>query len=165
MAHFAKLDSNNVVLQVDVVDNSILDPESSGNENEELGRKFLEDLTGHANWKKTSYNTSGNEHKLGGTPFRKNYAIIGGKYDSSRDAFLQPTTGSYPHYASWSFNETTCLYDAPKAKPTDSERTADSKTLIIFWNEDTTEWRGTDHDDDSVVYKFDSTNKTWTLIS
>ena len=164
MAHFAKLDENNIVLAVHVLGDNETST-SEGVEDESIGIAYLTQIHKHPYWKKTSYNTMGGQHLLGGTPFRKNYAIIGGKYDSSRDAFPQPTSGSYPHYASWSFNETTCLYDAPKAKPTDSERTADSKTLIIFWNEDTTEWRGTDHDDDSVVYKFDSTNKTWTLIS
>ena len=164
MAHFAKLNDSNVVLQIDVVDNENLLDENN-NEVEEVGRQFLEDLTGYANWKQTSYNSYGNSHKLGGTPLRKNYAIIGGKYDSARDAFIQPTTGSYPHYASWTLNETTCLYEAPKAQPTDSERIANSHILVVYWNEDTIEWRGSATDDDSIVYKFDSTNKTWTLIS
>ena len=70
MAHFAKLNDSNVVLQIDVVDNENLLDENN-NEVEELGRQFLEDLTGHASWKQTSYNTYGNSHKLNGTPLRK----------------------------------------------------------------------------------------------
>jgi hypothetical protein len=32
-------------------------------------------------WKQTSYNTYSGQHRLGGTPFRKNYAGIGYTYD------------------------------------------------------------------------------------
>jgi hypothetical protein len=39
--------------------------------------------------KRTSYNTYGNEHKLGGTPFRGNYASIGFIYDEVNDVFYE----------------------------------------------------------------------------
>ena len=167
MAHFAKLDSNNIVLAVEVIDNKILDPNNTGTETEELGRQWLEDFSGHANWKQTSFNTGGNTHALGGTPFRKNYAKVGGTYDAARDAFIQPTTGVYPHFASWVLNETTCLYEAPKTQPTDAQRvepTSDARSLTVFWNEETLEWRATPVGESSPVYKFDSTNKTWSAV-
>ena len=78
-------------------------------------------------YKQTSYNTSGGVHSLGGTPFRKNYAGIGYTYDSSRDAFIPPKP-----YNSWVLNESTCLWDAPVAMPTDDK--------IYRWDEDTTNW-------------------------
>ena len=69
MAHFAKLDENNIVTQVIVVSNDIATSESAG-------ITFINNLYKTSDtWKQTSYNTFGNEHKLGGTPFRKNYAV------------------------------------------------------------------------------------------
>jgi hypothetical protein len=75
----------------------------------------------------TSYNTHGGVHTLGGTPLRKNYAGIGYTYDSGRDAFIPPKP-----YNSWVLNETTCLWDAPVAMPTDEK--------MYTWDENTTNW-------------------------
>jgi len=117
MAHFAQLDGNNIVTQVLVVDNSeILD--DSNVEQESLGVTFLQNLLGSdTTWKQTSYN--GN--------IRKNYAGIGYTYDADRDAFISPQP-----FASWSLNETTCLWDAPVAYPTDGN--------YYTWNEATLSW-------------------------
>jgi len=76
--------------------------------------------------KRTSYNTKGGVHTLGGTPFRKNYAGVGYIYDPVRDAFY----GQQP-YASWILNEDTCYWAAPVAKP---------EGMDWYWKEDTTEW-------------------------
>lgn len=77
MAHFAKLDDNNIVLEVNVVSNEVLD---SANE-EASGIAFLTDWSGgYSNWKQTSYN---------GT-FRYNYAGVGYIYDPIDDAFIAP---------------------------------------------------------------------------
>ena len=71
MAHFAKLGKGNIVEQVVVVSNDIAT-------SEQAGMDFLNNLYGSRDvWKQTSYNTIGGEHRLGGTPFRKNYAGIG----------------------------------------------------------------------------------------
>jgi hypothetical protein len=111
MAHFAKLGTGDVVLTVEVVSNDVATTE-------EAGVQFLQTLYNNRDvWKQTSYNTYGGEHRLGGTPFRKNYATIGGKYDSSRDAFIEPK----PH-DSWILNETTCLWEAPIEQPTLTEQ-------------------------------------------
>ena len=86
---------------------------------------FCQSLFGDSTtWKKTSYNTYGNEHALGGTPFRKNYAGIDGTYDAAKDAFIEPQP-----FASWTLNASTCLWECPLAIPTD-----DSK--IYYWDED-----------------------------
>jgi hypothetical protein len=111
MAHFAKV-VDGVVAQVIVAE-------------PEFFETFVDSSPGE--WIQTSYNTHGGEHKLGGTPLRKNYAGIGFTYDRTRDAFIPPKP-----FASWLLNEDTCLWDAPVAYPTDGK--------IYVWNEETTNW-------------------------
>ena len=121
MAHFAKLGVGNKVLEVHVVSNDIATTEQAGVD-------FLNNLYGTNDvWKQTSYNTIGGVHQLGGTPFRKNYAGIGWKYDPYRDAFIEPKP-----YLSWLLNEDTCLWEAPVAKPDDGQR--------YNWNETNQTW-------------------------
>ena len=128
MAHFAKLGNGDIVLTVEVVSNDVATTEQAGVE-------FLQNLyKDRAVWKQTSYNTIGGVHLLGGTPFRKNYATIGGKYDSSRDAFIEPK----PH-DSWILNETTCLWEAPIEQPTLTEQQLEDGSLYN-WNETTQQW-------------------------
>lgn len=81
MAHFAKLDENNVVTAVVVVNNSELLVD--GVESEAKGVEFLVSLFGDSNWKQTSYNAT----------IRKNSAGIGYTYDPDRDAFISPKPG------------------------------------------------------------------------
>lgn len=107
MSHFAKVEDG-IVTEVTVAEQAHVDT-----------------LSG--TWVQTSYNTKGNVHVLGGTPFRKNYAGKGHTYDSVRDAFYQPQP-----YPSWTLNETTCKWEAPVAFPTDGK--------IYEWDEDTTNW-------------------------
>ena len=89
MAHFAKINTDNIVVDVVVVkDSEIL---IDGSENEQKGIDFLNSLFNtNYNWKKTSYNTYGGVHINDETPFRKNFAGIGFTYDSGRDAFISP---------------------------------------------------------------------------
>jgi hypothetical protein len=95
MAHYAQLDSNNVVTQVIVVDNNEL-LNADGTENPVKGAVFCQSLLG-GNWIQTSYN--GN--------IRKNYAGIGYTYDSVRDAFIAPK----PEVGEWVLNEETCQWE------------------------------------------------------
>lgn len=95
MAHWAELDENNIVVRVLVGDNN--DPDE--------GYQWLIDNLG-GTWIKTSYNTIGGVHALGGEPLRKNYAGVGMIYDSVRDAFIHPK----PEGENWVFNEDTCLW-------------------------------------------------------
>ena len=121
MAHFAKLDENNIVVFVTVGRD-----EDNGKEAELSAR------TGDV-YKQTSYNTIGGVHSLGGTPFRKNYAGLGYTYDANRDAFIPPKP-----YNSWVLNETTCLWDAPVAYPTDVGTPEAPK--MYTWDEETRTW-------------------------
>ena len=121
MAHFAKLDSNNIVERVEVVSNDIATTEQAGVD-------FLNNLYGTTDiWKQTSYNTCGGQHLLGGTAFRKNYAGIGFTYDATKDAFIGPKP-----FNSWILNTTTCLWKAPVAHPDDEES--------YKWNETDQQW-------------------------
>ena len=111
MAHFAKV-NNGVVVQVIVAEPEFFDT-------------FVDSSPGQ--WLQTSYNTYGGVHANGGTPLRKNYAGIGFTYDPVKDAFIPPQP-----YASWTLNETTCLWEAPVAYPDDG--------LTYSWDEPTTSW-------------------------
>ena len=127
MAHFAKINSSNIVVQVIVVnDNELL---VDGTESEAQGINFLNATykVDNVNWKQTSYNTHSGVHSEGGTPLRKNYAGIGYTYDASKDAFIPPKP-----FNSWSLNETTCQWQAPVAYPDDNKK--------YRWSEDDTNW-------------------------
>lgn len=112
MAHFAYINSEGIVEQVIVADQDVIDSGLFGNP---------------LRWIQTSYNTQGGNHVLNGTPLRKNFAGIGFKYDSIRDAFIPPKV-----YDSWLLNEDTCLWEAPVAYPNDGNR--------YIWNEEIKNW-------------------------
>src|SRR5210317_2658006 len=133
MASFAKIGLNNKVIEVlSVHNNELLD--SNGVEQENIGIDFLTKLTGWSIWKQTSYNTHGGVHDNGGTPLRKNHAGIGYTYDEDRDAFIPPKP-----YNSWILNETTCLWEAPVARPDDDNNYTWNETNQT-WNETTQTW-------------------------
>jgi hypothetical protein len=133
MASFAKIGLNNKVIEVlSVHNNELLD--SNGVEQEVNGIDFLTKLTGWAIWKQTSYNTKGGIHLSGGTPFRKNHASIGYTYDEDRDAFIPPKP-----FPSWILNETTCLWEAPVARPELTQEQLDNGVGQI-WNETNQTW-------------------------
>ena len=118
MAHFARIDENNIVTQVLVV----------GNDQEHRGQEFLSnDLGLGGTWIKTSYSTQGGVHLDNGIPLRKNYAGIGYTYDEQRDAFIPPKI-----YNSWILNEDSCLWEPPIPYPQDQN--------AYYWNEDSLEW-------------------------
>lgn len=115
MAHYAILDENNIVTDVFV----------GRDENDLI--EGVTDWETYYNAKRTSYNTLGGQHTQGGVAFRKNYAGIGFTYDPVRDAFIPPQ-----RYASWTLNEETCLWEAPKPYPTDGE--------TYVWDESELDW-------------------------
>jgi len=118
MAHYAFLNTNNIVTEVIVGK----DEGEDGIDWEQHYGEFRGQTC-----KRTSYNTSGGVHTSGGTPYRKNYAGIGYSYDSIRDAFIPPK-----QFASWSLNETSCLWEAPTPYPTDGK--------FYSWNEEQLTW-------------------------
>ena len=77
MAHFARIDNNNIVQEVLVIDNSL----------EHRGEDYLANELGlGGKWIQTSYNNN----------FRKQYAAFGYFYDEINDIFVSPQP-----YSSW----------------------------------------------------------------
>jgi hypothetical protein len=117
MAHFAELDSNNIVLRVMVIHNNELLDEN-GQESEAKGIAFCKSIFGENTvWKQTSYNKK----------FRKNYASVGYQYNPVSDAFIAPQP-----FPSWTLNEDTYQWDAPVPCPDDGH--------LYIWNEATKSW-------------------------
>ena len=106
MAHFAQLDSNNVVTQVIVVSNDDTS-DSNGVETESIGVAFCQKLLGaDTNWKQTSYNANlrGNYAGIGYT-YMENVATLG---VGSTDIFI-----SQQPYASWTISTTEAQWVSP----------------------------------------------------
>jgi len=137
MAHFAKLGTNSKVIQVLTLNNSDM-LNADGVEDETVGQQHLEQ---HNNWPaqmwiQTSYNTRNGTHKLGGTPFRGNYAGIGDTWDEDNNIFYSKTP-----YASWVLNTSDATWHSPIGDAPDdltAEEIAGNTTYV--WNEDSQEW-------------------------
>ena len=118
MAHFAELNSSNVVLRVVVISND--DVDANGGDLSTGAEDFVEALvpasSGGVSWKQTSYNHN----------FRKQFAGKGYTYDAVKDKFIQPQ--SYP---SWSLDENDD-WQAPVVKPDDGKH--------YVWDESITNW-------------------------
>jgi hypothetical protein len=119
MAHFAKIDENNIVVDVIVADQDVIDSGEFGDP---------------ASWIQTSYNTHGGHHydqegQIDGPGLRKNYAGIGMLYDPGLDAF-------YPAkpYPSWVLDTESCLWEPPVPMPTEG------LPADWAWDEDTLSW-------------------------
>jgi len=111
MAHYAKV-NNGIVQQVIVAEADFFNT-------------FVD--TSPGTWIQTSYNTHGNQHPEG-RPLRGNYAGIGYTYDATNDVFYAPKP-----FPSWTLNESTWLWEAPVAYPTDGK--------VYIWDEATTNWK------------------------
>ena len=98
MAHYAFLDSNNIVTEVI----------TGIDETETI--EGLDTETWYGNFrgqvcKRTSYNNN----------IRKNFAGIGYTYDAERDAFIAPKANCHPEEA---LNEETCVWECNNAEHT-----------------------------------------------
>jgi len=154
MAHYAKIDSTNIVTSVHVVS------DSDENGSEENGIAFLTSVHGDISpnyWKKTSYGTRAGKHYTfaddgsGRTvasenadqtkAFRKNYAGIGYTYDATRDAFIPPRPMKCNFaitHDSWTLDEDTCEWNPPIAWPNQSHPDTfeiDGKATALSWDE------------------------------
>ena len=118
MAHFAEIDSNNLVIRVLVIEQNMIDTGNWGTP---------------SNWVQTSYNTRGGKHydqdgvEDSKVALRYNFAGIGYSYDTDRDAFIAPKP-----YPSWTLVEANCQWEAPVAMPDDDKR--------YSWDEDNAKW-------------------------
>jgi len=142
MAHFAKLGANSKVIQVLTLNNSDM-LNADGVEDEAVGQQYLEQ---HNNWPaqmwiKTSYNTSNNQHKNGGTPFRGNYAGIGYTWDEDDQIFWPKKP-----YASWVKHNDSASWKSPigDAPALTEEQTSQNEAVThswhYVWNEETQAW-------------------------
>ena len=120
MAHFAKLDENNVVTQVIVVDNKDITDPHTGQEDEILGIAFCKKLLG-GNWKQTSYNNS----------MRVRYAGIGYSYNAALDAFVPPQP-----YASWTLDNDTADWVSPLGAAPELTEAEVEAMSFYRWDED-----------------------------
>jgi hypothetical protein len=115
VAHYAYLDPDNIVTQVIV-----------GKDEGEDGVDW-EQYYGAV---RCSYNTRGNQHMTGGSPFRGNYPGPGFRFDPELGpdgAFIPPQP-----FPSWMLNTDTALWDAPVPYPNDG--------TLYEWDEDTLAW-------------------------
>ena len=146
MAHFAKIGANSKVIQVLTLDNKDM-KNADGVEDESVGQQYLER---HNNWPaqmwiQKSYNTYSNQHKLGGTPLRGNYAGIGFEWDEDNNVFWPKS-----HYASWVKDLATVSWkspigDAPAlTAEQQSQNTAGTHMWHYMWNEVGQSWDLTD---------------------
>lgn len=123
MAHYALLNENNEVINVITgIDENIIQTDIDGTQ---VGgsTEAWEEFYASRPWLNAAYckRTSYNEN------IRKNYASIGYKYDSIRDAFIPPKP-----FNSWILNEETCKWESPIPKPTDGQE--------YYWDEEVTSW-------------------------
>lgn len=127
MAHYAVINSDNVVTQVFVGKD-----ENEGGTNWE--NYYSQGIDGYV--LRTSYNTRGGIHYDPETnepsgdqskALRKNYAGIGYSYDVTRNAFIPPRP-----FESWNLNEETCLWEAPIPMPEDGN--------AYIWDESAQAW-------------------------
>ena len=125
MAHFSRLDENNVVTQVIVVANEDT-ADSNGVEVEEIGVAFCKKLLGaETNWKQTSYN--GN--------FRKRYAGVGYSWNAELNAFIPPIP-----FPSFVLNEETADWESPLGPaPELTEEEVEARSFYK-WDEENQEW-------------------------
>ena len=148
MAHFAKLDENNVVENVITFSNEEVN--KNGGDLSVEAENFVAARHG-GTWKQTSYNNN----------FRKRYAGLGFTYDSVNDVFIPPKP-----YASWIFNSTEFNYEAPVTAPTkeqcDYTYNGEPYIYIPTWDEDTHQTWVAPHGDDNM-YKW--TGSAWEEIT
>jgi len=153
MAHFAKINDNNVVLAVLTIDNKDM-LNGDGVETESVGQAYLQT---HNNWPankwiQTSYNTYHQTHRSGDNSkaFRGNYAGIGYSWDATNEIFWEPQP-----FSSWTKNTTTAEWQAPLTKP-DLTSTQINQNVA-----NTHEWRYEWDEDD---YQADNTTG-WNLVN
>ena len=146
MAHFAKIGMNGKVIAVLTCGNKDM-LNADGVEDERVGQQYLEL---HNNWPaemwvQTSYNTSANTHRLGGTPLRGNYAGIGDTWDEDNQIFWPKSP-----YPSWVKDVASATWKSPigdapafTAEQT-SQNDAGTHKWHYSWNEAGQSWDLTD---------------------
>lgn len=127
MAHYARINSENIVTFVTPVDNNFIIDEN-GIENDELAIKHLHETIPDSlndRWIKTSYNNN----------FRVRYAGVGYTYNEKIDAFIPPKP-----FDSWILNEETANWQSPVGdSPALTREQIESKSFYR-WDEENQQW-------------------------
>jgi hypothetical protein len=95
------------------------------------GAEFFDTFidTSPGTWLATDANTMCNQHALGGTPLRGNYAALGYVYDYEHDVFYPPRP-----FASWTIDPATWSWQPPIPKP------ESDGSVIYDWDEANQNW-------------------------
>jgi hypothetical protein len=152
MAHFAELDSNNIVIQVVVISND--DVDANGGDYSSQAETFVANLIPHSEngvaWKQTSYNSNQ----------RKQYAGIGYTYDATKNKFILPKP-----FNSWSLDSNDD-WQAPVTYPNKDE--IESNPVLILWDEDNQKWLGKTYTGDNLQietdYEWDASGLSWSEV-
>ena len=141
MAHFAELDSNNVVQRVVVVGNDVETAAGplGANDMHVDGETWCVNFFKGGNWKQTSYNNN----------FRKQYAGKGYTFDAAKNKFISPQP-----FDSWALDGNDD-WQAPVTYPTD---TTDK---MISWDEAGQKWTATDNSDPVNNFNWDASALAW----
>ena len=141
MAHFAELDSNNIVTRVIAVGNDVTTAAGPLGENDMHvdGETWCVNFFKGGNWKQTSYNNN----------FRKQYCGKGYTFDAAKNKFISPQP-----YNSWALDGNDD-WQAPVTFPTDTT----DKT--ISWDEAGQKWTATDNSDPVNNFNWDASGLTW----
>jgi len=145
MAHFAELDSNNIVTRVVVVGNDVTtaDGPLGTNDMHVDGETWCVNFFKGGNWKQTSYNNN----------FRKQYAGKGYTFDSAKDKFI-----SAQPYNSWSLDGNDD-WQSPVTYPTDTGTAEDRKNIV--WDEAGLKWTAHDFSDPVNNFNWDASALAW----
>ena len=144
MAHFAELDSNNIVKRVVVVGNDVTTAAGPLGENDMHvdGETWCVNFFKGGNWKQTSYNHN----------FRKQYAGKGYTFDAVKNKFISPRP-----FTSWALDGNDD-WQAPVTYP------SDTTDKMISWDEAGQKWTATDHEDPVNNFNWDASGLTWVSV-
>lgn len=153
MAHFAELDSNNIVLKVVVACNQ--DIANNGGEQSMQAAKHFESIvplsSNGVRWVQTSYNSN----------FRKEFAGVNKKYSDEHDLFYSPSNA----YSSWTL-DSNFNWQPPVPRPLNFISPLVQDPLICSWDESVLKWVsfGYDNDLNKVNFEWDSNNLVWNKV-
>jgi hypothetical protein len=134
MAHFAKINSDNVVEVVNVFSND--DINSNGGDYSAEAETWINSKWG-GTWKQCSYNKSQ----------RGKFPGKGWNWSPTKEKFYDPRPTDYVgnSCASWTLNTDTLIWESPTAYPGNSARayTEDGieKMKVVRWDESVKKWR------------------------
>jgi len=145
MAHFAELDSNNVVTRVVVVGNDVTTAAGplGSNDMHVDGETWCVNFFKGGNWKQTSYNAN----------FRKQYCGKGYTFDSAKNKFISPQP-----FPSWTLDENDD-WQSPVTTPNDTGTAEDPR--FISWDEPGQKWTATDNSDPVNNFNWDASALAW----